>query len=223
MENWFERLKQQYEKNMRDRPGSIWDYSKSHWIGCDWGSGYAERRIELPTNAPAEFISCNACLIREGHIRILPCNPRVIGWPHETRQCEKRDYGLDCETWARVRGAGELVEDVLRSIDAEAQHPVTWAETGLVPFYNGDFFFSDKSALDDFVVLISEAYPGHFDRSAQKPCYCYEKYGLQPDMETVAEDEPTRELALDECTLSHCMAFKADFGFFPQSHDSHTP
>ena len=57
MANWYERLRQEYEKKARDRPGSIWGYSKSHWIGCDRGSEYPDRRIELPTDAPAEFIS----------------------------------------------------------------------------------------------------------------------------------------------------------------------
>ena len=60
------------------------------------------------------------------------------------------------------------MENVLRSMDPEAEHPVTWAETGLIPFYTGDFFFSDKSALDKFMVLISDAYPAHFDKSSQK-------------------------------------------------------
>ena len=153
---------------------------------------------------------------------MLPCNPRVIGWPHVTRQCEKCDYGLDCETWARVRGAGEQVEIVLRSLDSEARHPVTWAETGLIPFYNGDFFFSDKSALGNFLALISEAYPAHFDRSFQKPCYCGQIFGLEPDGRPVAaRGGLTREVELDECTDAHFIGFKADLGFFPKSHDNH--
>ena len=37
---------------------------QSHWIGCDRGSEYPERRIELPTDAPAEFISAMSWTLR---------------------------------------------------------------------------------------------------------------------------------------------------------------
>jgi len=75
-----------------------------------------------------------------------------VGWPYERRNCEKCDYGLDCETWLRVRGIGEGVEKVLKSIDENAYQAVTWNDTGLVPFANGDMLFSSKSELDRFVL-----------------------------------------------------------------------
>ena len=82
-----------------------------------------------------------------GYIRIVPCDPRLVGWPYERRNCEKCDYGLDCETWLRVRGIGEGVEEVLTLFDKDAYHAVTWNDTGLVPFSNDDMLFSSKSEL----------------------------------------------------------------------------
>ena len=78
--------------------------------------------------------------------------PRLVGWPYERRNCEKCDYGLDCETWLRVRRIGEGVEKVLKLFDEDVYHAVTWNDTGLVPFSNGDMLFSSKSELNRFVL-----------------------------------------------------------------------
>ena len=225
MADWFQQLRQQYETKIRH--SGIWDYPKSHWMGCSYGSRHASHRIELPATAPADFISCNACLIREGYIRILPCNPRKIGWPHSWVKCDTCDYGNDCETWARVRGAGSQVQDVLRQLDPDAYHPVTWMDAGLVPFCDdGDLFFPTKTDLDGFMSDLTERYPGHFADPNPQSCYCFptREFGQElRDQDKAYDDGPTTELGTEDCTVPHCIGFKADFGFFPSSHDAHTP
>ena len=144
MNKWEEELYKQYaDKRLDFAP-------KSHWLDCNWANG--QNPVKLFSNAPAHYISCNACLRRRGYIRIVPCDPRLVGWPYERRNCGKCDYGLDCETWLRVRGIGEGVEKVLKLFDEDAYHAVTWDDTGLVPFSNGSIFFSSKSELDRFVL-----------------------------------------------------------------------
>ena len=234
MKDWLQQLSEQYETKI-ENPG-IWGYPKSHWLGCSYGSSNTDRRIELPSEAPAEFISCNSCLIREGYFRILPCNPRVIGWPHHWRKCDICEYGLDCETWARVRGAGSHVVIALRRLDPDAYHPVTWLETGLVPFRNdGDLFFPTKAELDRFMSDVTERYPGHFDGSSEQPCYCLsfaeEALDLNDGGVTrkvspavpVQNDVATTNVGPDGCSRSHCIGFREQFGFFPNSHYTHTP
>ena len=93
------------------------------------GSSNRDRRVELPAEAPADFISCDTCLISKWYIHILPCNPREVGWPHRWRRCSKCEYGLDCETWVRVKSVGERVSDAIG-----VYHPVTWPTSDLSPF-----------------------------------------------------------------------------------------
>ncbi len=114
----------------------------------------------MPSETPAEWISCNACLICRGYIRIVHCDPRVEGWPYDDRQCDLCDQGWDCETWLRVKGVGEGVEKALRRLDPEAYHPVTWADAGLVPFKDGtDPQFESKAALDDYFTELVKKHP----------------------------------------------------------------
>ena len=176
------------------------------------GSSNQDRRVELPAEAPADFISCNTCLIRKWYIHILPCNPREVGWPHRWRRCSKCEYGLDCETWVRVKSVGERVSDAIG-----VYHPVTWADIGLVPFQNGDLFFPDKLSLDYFISSLSERYPGHFGLGSANSCEC----SPAPSPADVLEvSEPDQERL--ECTLSHCIGFFRDFGFYPASCERHT-
>ena len=166
MANWLNNLRYQYWSKIGEQEPSP-GYPKSHWVGCDRGSKNPDRRVELPIDAPADFISCNSCLIREGYIRILPCNPREVGWPHAWCRCDKCEYGLDCETWARVRGAGEKVAVALGVL-----HPVTWVDIRLVPFHEGDLWFPDKQSLDYFMASLADRYPGHFNQDSSAPCDC---------------------------------------------------
>ena len=86
-------------------------------------------------------------------------------------ECEICDYGLGHETWLRVRGVGEDVQKVLEQLNADAYHPVTWAETGLVPFHEGDIFFASKEALaqyyDGLMDWMSGASPWGDDEDAE--------------------------------------------------------
>ena len=213
MLDWMNDLRQQYQSKMGDR--EIYLYPKSHWVGCERGSSNPNRRVELPLDAPAEFISCNACLIRAGYIRILPCNPREVGWPHTWCRCDKCDHGLDCQTWARVRGVGEKV-----AVATGSHHPVTWGDTGLVPFHEGDLFFPDKQSLDDFMTSLAERYPGHFDPGCSTPCDCMPSDWLVNILE-VSHSEAD-QLAGAECKSPHCIGFFRDFGFYPGSCERHT-
>ena len=137
------------------------DYSmmpKSHWRGCGWAG---RTSVLMPPETPAELISCDACLLGRGYIRIVHCNPQVEGWPYDDRKCENCDYGgIDCETWLRVKGIGEGVEKALRRLDPKAIHPVTWTDIGLVPFKDGpDPLFDDKAALDDYCTRFLRDHP----------------------------------------------------------------
>ena len=119
---------------------------KSHWEGCE---KVGKTSAVMPYDTPAEWISCNSCLIGRGYIRIVHCDPRLPGWPDAT--CEKCEYGLDHENWLRVKGVGESVEQALRCLDAAISHPVTWGDTGLVPFMDEPIPpFDDKVALDAY-------------------------------------------------------------------------
>ena len=120
----------------RDKIGVRGDgrpYPKSHWQGCQWVSN-PERQVVMPTDTPARLISCNGCLIERNYIRIVPCDPHMDGWMTDDGRCSKCDYGLDHETWLRVGTIGVDVEKVLKRLDPDAYHPVTWMETGLIPF-----------------------------------------------------------------------------------------
>ena len=141
MNRWEQSLHDQYAEKNTDFP------PKSHWMDCDWAN--SKEPILLFSNAPAQYISCNACLHRRGYIRIIPCNPRLTGWPYR-QNCDKCDYGLDCETWLRVRGIGQGVQKVLQILDPKSFHPVTWEDAGLVPFSNGDIYFSSKEELQRY-------------------------------------------------------------------------
>ena len=205
MTDWVHNLRQQYQTKIGD-PENL-GYPKSHWEGCEWGSRNPARRIELPPRAPASLISCNACLQREGYIRILPCNPRMIGWPHSWTKCDKCEYGLDCDTWARVRGVGEDVAVAMGSY-----HPVTWADIGLVPFHSGDLYFPDKHSLDYFIESLAERYPGHFGFVTTVVCDC-------AFQDIVDSKSPTDLYAKTQCKSSHCQGFFNEFGFYPASCD----
>ena len=153
-------LQEQYRKYRGGRNYPSDYYPKSHWVGCEWSRG----PIVLPSGAPARLISCNGCLRRSGHIRVAYCNPRLAGWPNPEPSCPQCDYGNDCETWLRVASAGADVEKVLQMLDPEAIHPVTWMETGLIPFHEpgtetGDMFFEDKESLDQYCDNLLARYP----------------------------------------------------------------
>ena len=132
-------------------------YSKTHWEGCERAG---RTSASMPSETPAEWISCNTCLIGRGYIRIVDCDPHVEGWPYDDRQCGVCGQGVDHETWLMVKGVGEGVERALRRLDPEAEHPVTWADIGLVPFKDGpDPQFESKAALDDYCTKLAREYP----------------------------------------------------------------
>ena len=139
-------LLEHYRTLIRD-VGPRDSYPKSHWEGCE---RVGRTSAVMPAETPAEWISCNTCLINGDYIRIVQCDPRLPGWPDT--QCDICEYGNDHETWLRVKGVGEGVEKALRRhIDPDAEHPVTWADVGLVPFLDGpNPEFDNKSALDDY-------------------------------------------------------------------------
>lgn len=143
LNKWEQSLYDQYKTKDLSLP------AKSHWKDCDWATSKAP--VLLFSDAPPYYISCNACLRRRGYIRIIPCNPRLTGWPHR-QDCENCDYGLDCETWLRVKGIGEGAEEVLRLLDPGAFHPVTWEDADMVPFSNGDIYFSSKDELQRYTL-----------------------------------------------------------------------
>ena len=43
------------------------------------------------------------------------------------------------------------MEKVLRIMDPAAYHPVTWEDTGLVPFSNGDMYFDSWEELQCYI------------------------------------------------------------------------
>ena len=220
MIDWFQQLKRQYETKFRGLGTFTSGYPKSHWLGCDRGSRHPDRRIELPRQAPVEFISCNSCLIREEYIRTLPCHPGRVGWPHSPNYhpaffCGLCDHGLDHETWASVRGIGSKVETVLQHIDPGASHPVTWLSAGVLPWAEErSLLLPSKPDLDKFMAELAERYPGHFGDSGRH-CFC-----------SPFPEDDTLQVDLDPkvCTNSHCIGFKSQFGFYPSScQDTHTP
>ena len=150
-------LVEQYRAVM-ERYGQQAIYSRSHWEGC---CRAGTTSAMMPSEAPAEWISCNACLIRRGYIRIVHCDPRIEGWPRNDRRCEKCDYGgIDCETWLRVKDVGTGVGRAIRRLDPEAEHFVTWADIGFVPFKEGpDPEFDDKASLDAYCAKLLHDYP----------------------------------------------------------------
>ena len=151
------------------------EYPKSHWPACEWRNPDLSRAVIMPSEAPVRLISCNACLRRLGYIKIVHCNPRVEGWPFPDRKCEMCDYGgVDCETWLRVRDAGKDVEANLRRFDPNASHPVTWMETGLIPFHEpntstDDLYFDSKDALDDYCENLLRKYPKECEYLSSPP------------------------------------------------------
>ena len=152
--------------------------SKSHWRDCDWARG--QNPVMLPSDAPPEYISCNACLRRRGYIRVIYCDPHLTGWPYKWRNCDKCEYGLDCQTWLRVRGIGGNVVKVLQLLDPDATHPVTWSDIGMVPFQNPDIFFQSKNELDRFALDLYTKYgiqstESQFTRNRHAP------YGGMPE------------------------------------------
>ena len=55
---------------------------------------------------------------------------------------------------------GTGVEKAIRRLDPEAEHPVTWADIGLVPFKEGpDPEFDDKGSLDAYCAKLLHDYP----------------------------------------------------------------
>ena len=69
--------------------------------------------------------------------------------------------GNDCETWLRVREAGLDVERILKRLDPDAYHPVTWVETGLVPGREPDSnpLFDSKEDLDRYCDDLLSRFP----------------------------------------------------------------
>ena len=108
-------------------------FSKSHWPGCAYAAD-ATAPIVMPDSTPLLLISCNGCLFRKQYMIAVRCNPNRPDWLSPDSDCELCAYGWDCQTWLRVSGAGEAVEAILRTAWLDAGHPVTWGDTGLVPF-----------------------------------------------------------------------------------------
>ena len=148
------------------RAGLRDSYPKSHWSGCNWAR---QTSALLPSDAPAELISCNTCLMRRGYIRIVLCDPRLEGWPWT--DCDLCESGVDHDTWLRVKGVGKGVERILRRLDPDAEHPVTWADVDLVPFKEDPApEFENKPALDKYCAELLDTL-----RSA-----CASKEGIDP-------------------------------------------
>ena len=142
----YEAILVEHYKTLKEHRPGMWDYPRSHWEGCE---RVGRTSAIMPSDTPAFWISCNSCLINAGYIRIAGCDPRLAGWPAPL--CEMCKQGIDHETWLRVKGVGEGVERAIRRIDPEGNHPVTWADVGLVPFLNyPNPEFDDKAALDDY-------------------------------------------------------------------------
>ena len=157
--HYEELLLSQYRDKVGVREDS--NYPKSHWPECDYGNIESPRRIVMPGTTPARLISCNACLRRRNYIRLVHCDPRVDGWPYDNRTCGLCETGNDCETWLRVRDAGADVETVLHTLDPDADHPVTWIETGLVLGQDADSvpLFNSKEDLDRYCDALLKRYP----------------------------------------------------------------
>lgn len=112
---------------------ATYGFSKSHWPGCAYAAG-APVPIVMPASTPHSLISCNGCLLGKQYMIAVRCNPNRPDWLSPENSCEFCAYGWDCQTWLRASGAGEAVETVLRTVWPDAEHPVTWGDTGLVPF-----------------------------------------------------------------------------------------
>jgi hypothetical protein len=112
---------------------SLFRFSKSHWPDCAYAAN-ATAPIMMPDSTPHPLISCNGCLFRKQYMIAVRCNPNRPDWLSPDNDCELCAYGWDCQTWLRVSGAGEAVEAILQTVWPEADHPVTWGDTGLVPF-----------------------------------------------------------------------------------------
>ena len=112
-------------------------FSKSHWPNCAYAVD-ATASIVMPDSTPHPLISCNGCLFRKQYMIAVRCNPNRPDWLSPENDCELCAYGGDCKTWLRVSGAGEGVEAILRMVWPDAEHPVTWGDTGLVPFLSED-------------------------------------------------------------------------------------
>ena len=132
MTNYERLLLKAYQQKYSSQE-SLCEFSKSHWPDC----GYvvdATVPIVMPDSTPHPLISCNGCLFRKQYMIVVRCNPNRPDWLSPENDCELCAYGWDCQTWLRVSGAGEAVEAVLRAAWPDAEHPVTWGDTGLVPF-----------------------------------------------------------------------------------------
>lgn len=111
----------------------VYGFSKSHWPGCVYVADVTAP-VVMPDSTPHSLISCNVCLFRKQYMIAVRCNPTRPDWLSPERECGLCAYGWDCQTWLRVSGTGEGVETVLRTVWPDAEHPVTWGDTGLVPF-----------------------------------------------------------------------------------------
>ena len=148
MTNYERLLLKAYQKKYGPQE-PIYSFSKSHWPGCAYVAG-ATAPIVMPDSTPHPLISCNRCLFRKQYMIAVRCNPNRPDWLSPENNCELCAYGWDCQTWLRVNGAGESVEAVLRALWPEAEHPVTWGDTGLVPFLSkeqNDLRFPTQSDL----------------------------------------------------------------------------
>lgn len=148
MTNYERLLLKAYQKKYGPQE-PIYSFSKSHWPGCEYAVG-ATASIVMPDSTPHPLISCNGCLFRKQYMIAVRCNPNRPDWLSPENSCELCAYGWDCQTWLRVSGAGEAVEYVLRTVWPDPEHPVTWGDTGLVPFLSqeqNDFRFPTQSDL----------------------------------------------------------------------------
>ena len=112
-------------------------FSKSHWPNCAYAPDVTAS-IVMPDSMPHPLISCNGRLFRKQYMIAVRCNPNRPDWLSPENDCELCAYGWDCQTWLRVSGAGEAVEAILRMVWPDAEHPVTWGDTGLAPFLSED-------------------------------------------------------------------------------------
>ena len=123
-------LKTYQQKYSSQEP--LYGFSKSHWPGCAYAAD-STVPIVMPDSTPHSLISCNGCLFRKQYMIAVRCNPNRPDWLSPENDCEFCAYGGDCQTWLRVSGAGEAVEVILRTVWPDAECPVTWGDTGLVP------------------------------------------------------------------------------------------
>ena len=151
-------------------------FSKSHWPDCSYVADAAVA-IVMPGSTPYSLISCNGCLFRKQYMIAVRCNPNRADWLSPDNDCELCAYGWECQTWLRVSGAGEAVEAVLRTAWRDAEHPVTWGNTGLVPFLSqeqNDLRFPIRSYLLRFrnsipssAIIVDHTTPPQIDRKPE--------------------------------------------------------